>query len=446
LIPASREGRARRAASAAAPLLAAATLAIALGGCARSRGTEPIRLWAMGREGEVVQELTRDFERDHPGIRVEVQQIPWSAAHEKLLTAHVGHSTPDVAMLGNTWIAEFAALRALEPLEPWMARSAAVAESSYFAGIWDTNVVDGVAYGIPWYVDTRVLFYRRDLLERAGYDSIPGSWDGWTRAMQAVTRLSGKGHYAIFLPTNEYTPWIVFGLQTGSPMLRDHDTRGAFSEPSYRRALGFALGLFHDGLAPPVQGSSIANVYQEFERGTFAMYITGPWQVGEFRNRVSPSVRWDTAALPGPDGPASGVSTAGGSSLVVFRGSKHKAEAWQLIEYLSRPEQQVRFYRLTGDLPARREAWRDTALTNEPHFRAFEIQLQRVVSTPKIPEWEQIAILLREQVEAASLGGVPPDSAMARLDREVDRILEKRRWLLAREAERAARPAAAGAP
>ena len=76
-------------------------------------GPEAVRFWAMGREGEVVQELVRDFERENPGIRVEVQQIPWSAAHEKLLTAFVGRSTPDVAQLGNTWIAEFAALRAL---------------------------------------------------------------------------------------------------------------------------------------------------------------------------------------------------------------------------------------------------------------------------------------------------------------------------------------------
>jgi len=417
-----------------ATLGALATLAtLAFTGCGGAGAHEPLRLWAMGREGEVVQQLIQEFEREHPGIHVEVQQVPWSAAHEKMLTAHVGGSSPDIAMLGNTWIAEFTALHALEPLDPYIARSPAVAESSYFGGIWDTNVIDGVVYGIPWYVDTRVLFYRKDLLQRAGYDSIPGTWDEWTRAMDAVTRTSGKGHYAIFLPTNEYTPWIIFGLQAGSPMLRDHDTRGAFSDSTYRKALGFALDLFHRGVAPPVEGASIANVYQEFERGTFAMYITGPWQVGEFKNRVAPDVRWDTAALPGPGGPASGLSTAGGSSLVVFRSSKHKADAWALIEFLSRPERQLEFYHLTGDLPARREAWRDTALTQEPHFRAFAIQLGRVVSTPKIPEWEQISVLLREQVEAAVLGGVSPDTALARLDREVDRILEKRRWLVERK-------------
>ena len=417
---------------AAVALLVALPALFGAAGCTMRHGSEPLRLWAMGREGEVVQQLIPGFEREHPEIRVQIQQIPWSAAHEKLLTAHVGHSTPDIAMLGNTWIAEFVALRALEPLDPWLAESRTVAESSYFSGIWDTNVIDGAVYGIPWYVDTRVLFYRRDLLERAGYDSIPGTWEAWTRAMEAVKRVSGG--YAIFLPTNEYTPWIVFGLQAGSPMLRDRDSRGAFGGAAYRRAMNFCLDLFHRGLAPPVEGASIANVYQEFERGTFAMYITGPWQVGEFRNRLAPGVRWETAALPGPDGPTSGVSTAGGSSLVLFRRSRHKTQAWALLEYLSRPERQLEFYRLTGDLPARREAWRDTSLAHAPHFRAFAIQLQRTVSTPKIPEWEQVSMLLQEHVEAAVLGGVSIDSTLARLDRDVDRVLAKRRWLLALKA------------
>src|SRR6185369_7557120 len=85
-------------------LLAAAILAgIVWAGCRASQsGRVTIRFWGMGREGEVVAELLPEFERAHPGIHVEVQQIPWTAAHEKLLTAFVGRSTPDVSQLGNT--------------------------------------------------------------------------------------------------------------------------------------------------------------------------------------------------------------------------------------------------------------------------------------------------------------------------------------------------------
>ena len=74
----------------------------------------------MGREGEVLSQLMPGFEREHPDIHVEVQQIPWTAAHEKLLTAYVGDATPDIAMLGNTWVPEFVALNALAPLDSFV--------------------------------------------------------------------------------------------------------------------------------------------------------------------------------------------------------------------------------------------------------------------------------------------------------------------------------------
>ncbi len=425
----------RRSRAGALALVVALACGAAVGACAPRAGAPvTIRFWGMGREGEVVGELVRDFERENPGVRVVVQQVPWSAAHEKLLTSHVGRATPDVSQLGNSWIPEFAALHALEPLGPWLERSAALRDTSYFPGIWSTNVLDGEPYGVPWYVDTRVLFYRTDILARAGYREMPESWAEWRKAMEAVKRVEGPDRYAIFLPFNEWMQPAVFGLQCGSPLLADSATRGAFQEPEFRKAFDFYLGLYRDRLAPAYGNNDIANLYQEFERGTFSMYITGPWNLGEFARRLPDSLQhaWSTAPLPGPTGPESGVSFAGGSSLVVYKDSKHKDAAWKLVEFLSRPEQQVRFWRLTGDLPARREAWADTALANDVRMRAFATQLGRTAATPKLPEWEFIATRLLEQSERAIRGATPPDSALATLDRIVDQLLEKRRWLIAR--------------
>ncbi|HTK31313.1 MAG TPA: sugar ABC transporter substrate-binding protein [Candidatus Saccharimonadaceae bacterium] len=429
------------------PILALGTalgiaLAAACGAGCRS-GKEPVhlRFWAMGREGEVVTELVHDFERTHPGIEVEVQQIPWSAAHEKLLTSYVGRATPDVAQLGNTWVSEFVALHALEPLDARIATATEARPEHFFKGIWDTNVIANVVYGVPWYVDTRVLFYRRDLLARAGYREMPTTWAEWRRAMEAIRRTEGPGHFAILLPTNEWPQPMILGLQAGATMLKDDDTRAAFESPEFRRAFDFYLGLFRDGLAPPVSNNQIANLYQEFGRGRFAMLITGPWNLGEFARRLPPGMdaAWTTAPLPGPDGP--GLSMAGGSSLVVFSGTRHADAAWQLVEFLSRTEQQVRFYHLSGDLPARTEAWRDSALVADPKMRAFGAQLERTAPWPKVPEWEEISIRLQDQVERAVRGTATADSALATLDRDVDRMLEKRRWLHARGLD-ALRPAA----
>ena len=122
-------------------LMAAVTLLVAGTSCASNDNPNEIRFWALGREGEVVKDMMRDFEKEHPGITVRVQQIPWSAAHEKLLTAHVGNVTPDVAQIGNTWVPEFVALHALEPLSSHVASSKTLGAHDYFTGIWDTNVL-----------------------------------------------------------------------------------------------------------------------------------------------------------------------------------------------------------------------------------------------------------------------------------------------------------------
>jgi multiple sugar transport system substrate-binding protein len=143
-------------------------------------------------------------------------------------------------------------------------------------------------------------------------------------------------------------------------------------------------------------------------------------------------VRWATAPLPSPDDSWPGVSLAGGASLAVSQRSPRKAAAWALVEYLAEPAQQARFATLTGDLPARRAAWAEVGLERQPAVQPFWTQLQAVRATPKIPEWERIATKITEHAEAVVRGTSTQDDALVDLDADVDAILAKRRWLLAR--------------
>ncbi|HYO14479.1 MAG TPA: sugar ABC transporter substrate-binding protein, partial [Thermoanaerobaculia bacterium] len=388
------------------------------------------------REGAVVRELVPEFERRHPGIRVEVQQIPWTAAHEKLLTAFVGDATPDAAQLGNTWIPEFVFLGALAPLDTRIDPSI---RNDSFPGIWDTNVLDGETWGLPWYVDTRVLFYRTDLVAEAGVPWPPRSWGEWRAAMEGIKRHGGPGRFAILLPVDEWTQPVIFGLQTGAELLADGGRRGAFRDPRFRKAMAFYLDLYASDLAPALDLQTVANMYQQLAEGYFAMVITGPWNLGEFRNRLPAAMqdRWATAPLPPPEEgmPYPGVSLAGGSSLVLFRQAREPEAAWAWLQYLSEPAQQVRFYELSGDLPARRSAWTMAGLADDPKAAPFLVQLGNVAPTPKVPEWEQIATRVAEAAEQVMRGSRNLDSALAALDTDVDRMLEKRRWLLDRAVE-----------
>jgi multiple sugar transport system substrate-binding protein len=429
-------------------VLLAAVAASVAAACHRPTNAETVvEFWAMGREGEVVQQLVPEFERRTPGVRVRVQQIPWSAAHEKLLTAYVGDAMPDVVQVGNTWLPELVVLGALAPLDSPVAPvddpgASDAAAADEFAGVAAATTIDGVRYGVPWYVDTRVLFYRTDLLRAAGYEAPPTTWTEWIAAME---RLAGNGRYAMLLPMTEWEPPVILGLQQGATLLRDGDRHGDFESPAFRAAFEVYTSLFRRGLVPRAGAAQTANLYQDFADGYFAMLISGPWNLGEMARRLPQLAdAWATAPLPSFDGRGPGVSLAGGASLAIVRTSPRAEAARRWVAFLAAPEQQLAFWRLTGDLPARPSAWRAGGLERAPRTAAFWQQLAHVRPTPKIPEWERIAQKITDHAEAAIRRDGDLGAVLAALDRDVDAILEKRRWMLDRAAARANTSAPAG--
>lgn len=408
----------------------AALAAVPLGCTRRSHSANVVRFWAVGREGEYAVDLLQDFLRERPDIQVDVQKLPWTAAHEKLLTAYAGETLPDLCSLGNTWIPEFTALNALTPLDRQASTSRDIALDDYFPGILDSNRVEGPLFGIPWYVDTNVLYYRRDLLQRAGFAAPPTTWDEWTQMLGAIKALVGADRYSILLPLNEFWPLVTLALQQPADLLRDNGRYGNFRSPEFRRTLDFYVSIFRRDWAPKMTNTQVSNVWDEFGRGMFSFYISGPWNIAEFKKRMPADLRdaWMTAPMPGPNGP--GVSSAGGASLVIFSASQAKPATWALMEYLSRSPVQQRFYELTGNMPPRRSTWQSSTLASSPYAKAFHAQLDRVRSPPKVPEWERIAQEMRLAAERVIQGVATVDQACVALDRKTDEILEKRRWMM----------------
>jgi multiple sugar transport system substrate-binding protein len=399
-------------------------------GCTKAPADDQaLVFWTIGREGEAIVKLLPDFERLHPDIHVKVQQLPLTAAHQKLLTAFAGNSTPDLTQLGNTWLPEMVALDALEPLQSRVDQSAVVKCDDYFPSIWSTNLIDGTLYGVPWYVDTRILFYRTDLLKQAGFDQPPQDWAQWRKVLAALSD-PAKHRYGILLPTNEYEPLMSLALQSSEPLLRDGGRYGNFQSAGFKRVLTFYVDTFKQHQAPAITNVEAGNPWTEFGRGVYASYLSGPWNIGEFRSRLPASEQadWSTMPLPGENGP--GASVAGGSSLVIFRSSAHKQAAWTLIEYLSQPAIQQRFYALLGDMPPRRSSWEGAALRDDPKAHAFREQMERMKPTPPVPEWERIANEMQLVAAQAIAGELTVDQATAKLDQRTDVILEKRRWML----------------
>jgi multiple sugar transport system substrate-binding protein len=397
-------------------------IATALLSCSGAHRQNTITFWGLGREGEVVAQLIPDFERE-TGIDVDVQQIPWSAAHEKILTAHVGNALPDVAQVGNTWIPELVTVGALQPLDEQL-----VPKRDFFPGIWDTNVVGGKLYGIPWYVDTRVLFYRKDMIPVP-----PRSWSEWIAVMEKLKRESHRrDFYPLIMPTNEWPQPVVLALQQGATLVDDQG-HARFTDPRFLAGFSFYISLFRRGLAPAVSNAQIANLYQQFGEGDFAMFISGPWDVGSLRIYLTPEQQgtWSTAPMPAPDGtPYPGASMAGGASLVITKEARNVDAARRLIQFLARTDIQARFHQLSGDLPARRSAWQVPRLIADDKIAAFRTQLDHTVALPRLPENENICISLSEHGQLAARGQLTAQQAATRLNAKVEHMLEKRRWVL----------------
>jgi multiple sugar transport system substrate-binding protein len=393
-----------------------------------------IKFWAMGTEAEYVIKLVPEFEKRNPNIKVLVQAIPWTAAQEKLITAFASDNTPDACQLGNTWVPQFATLDAIIKLDDFITASTIIEREKYFEGIWDTNVLDSIVYGIPWYIDTRLMFYRKDIFEKVGYSQPPKSWEELYDLSKKIKSLYPEEEkYAIYLPTNEWSQFIIFGLQNKAVLLKENNSQGNFSSDEFKEAFEYVIKFHKEHLAP-IGISQVTNVYQAFEEEYFSIYISGPWNINEFKKWMKGDLanKWLTAPMPAKlaeDYP--GVSLAGGSSLVIFKRSEHKTEVWKFIEYLSETSVQIDFYKLLSNLPAVKEAWQDSLLADNIYMKAFYEQFKHVVATPKVTEWEQIAYSkVQQYAELAARGVMSVDEALKNLDNDVDLILEKRRWLL----------------
>lgn len=396
--------------------------ALPLAACGGSPDDDRLTIWAMGDEAAILPRLLRGI----GGGIANVQALPWSAAHEKLLTGFAGGSLPAVAQLGNSWIAEFVALDALAPLPA----SVQALLSDQFGAVVETSRIGGRIWAVPWYVDTRLQYYRTDLFAAAGHDSPPLDWNGWRDALRSIRRQSGGDRFAALLPLNEFEQLLTFALSAGARLLRDRDSRGAFSDPEFKAALAFYKSLFDERLAPIVSSTQIANIWTEFGRGLFATFLSGPWTIGDLRQRLPADLqhRWATAPNPGPAG--IGSAAPGGSSLVVFRGAGDSDAAWALIARLLGADAQLALHRLTGDLPARRSIWDRAGLTSDAIVAPFATQLNRATALPKVPEWERIVTEMQLVAERMVRGRYSVDAAAREIDRRADRLLEKRRWLL----------------
>ncbi|WNM32755.1 extracellular solute-binding protein [Streptomyces sp. Li-HN-5-11] len=145
-------------------------------------------MWSMGDKADKdLQSLAKKFEQQNPGVTIQITAVPWDAAHEKLTTAIAGGNTPDLSLIGSTWMAEMAAMNGFQ------ATPATFKSSDFFPGQWDTTKYKNTSFGVPFIADTSVIYYRSDITEKAGIKGAPaGDWAGYLKDLKAIQATAGN--------------------------------------------------------------------------------------------------------------------------------------------------------------------------------------------------------------------------------------------------------------
>lgn len=413
----------------ATPRRIAAALAVtglALAGCGTnddaSAGPAPetdpdalsgtIDVWAMGAEGEAMGVLADLFTEEYPDVTVNVTPVAWDVAHDRLITAVAGGQTPDVTQLGTTWMGEFAQIDALDPTPE------SVASDAFFEGAWDTTVVDDTSYGVPWYVETRLLYYRTDLADAAGWTEPPTDWDELKEMAQALRDGGAPNGISLGTSIGAWQQYLPFVWSNGGAVV-DDEMQFTLDDPANVEALEYYASFFEDGLssAQP-EGFDITPA---FVQGTFPMFFSGPWHLALIDEVGGEDFADQWAVAPMPSG-ESATSFVGGSNLVVFRDTDQRDAAWAFVEFVSRPEIQSIWYEEVGALPAVQESWDSGELAEDEHLPLFGEQLEDAVSPPPIPTWEEVAAGIDDQVERAAVGGTSAEDAAAAMQAHAESV------------------------
>jgi multiple sugar transport system substrate-binding protein len=359
----------------------------------------------MGNEGALLGSMADLFMEEYPDVTVNVTPVDWGQAVAKLQTAIGGGETPDVSQMGTDMMAQFAATGALETVPDTFASDA------FFESAWNTNVVDGTTYGVPWYVETRVLYYRTDLAEEAGIDAAPESWDDLKAAAEALKE--GGADWGIALGPKNNQEFLPFLWSNGGDILAEDGTTFTLDSAEAVEALTYYDSFFEEELTPTSVPEGF-DITPAFVSGTHPMMPSGPWHIGLIEEAGGADIegKWAVAPMPGKDS-APGTSWVGGSNLTVFKDSENKDAAWAFVEFMSRPETQVSWYQEATVLPAVQAAWDDPELADDENLAVFGTQLENTKAPPAISTWAEISEAINSTLERVTTGDMSPEEGAA---------------------------------
>ncbi len=406
--------------------LGALLFVVACGACAADSSRPALTFTAsgLGAEAEVVRAQLARFAAARPGIDVELRVTPDAADQRHQLYVqwlNARAQDPDVLQLDIIWTAEFAGAGWILPLDQYGPDA-----SDFFPAAVESNRWRGALYALPWFVDVGLLYWRTDLLS-APPQSLNALRDVALAAIEA-----GETRWGLAWQGARYEGLVtVFVEHLGAfgGGILDEAGEVIVDRPEAIRALTFMRESIDNGLVP---ASSLTwqeeQVRFAFQNGQAAFMRNWPYAWALLRDPAQSRVagRVSVAPFPGADG---GRATAalGGAQLAVNAFSDQPQLAWELVEFLTAPEQMLERARLAAQLPSRQSLYDSPELAaalNMP-LEGVRAAVLAAVPRPVTPVYSELSEVLQVHLHRALTGQQTPEQALIAAAADIRQLLAR---------------------
>jgi len=378
----------------------------------------------------------QEFEREHPNIKLKFIDISAVQYYAKLQTMIAGGTPPDAAYLAYDEIPIFATKKAIQPLEPYLAKATDFDFSGYYPRVVDMLKYQGKIYGVSRDFTVFGLYYNKDMFDKSGVSYPDETWD-WNKFLAAAKKLTtdtngdGKIDQYGFSPESWLDSYIYWIWENGGEIVSDDLKTCIINQPAAVEALQFVADMrTKHKIAPSLIASQQPGqgTLDLMAAGRLGMYVNGSWMISELRKKAK--FRWDVAPVPkGPKERATVLFTVG---MVIPTGSKHPEEAWEFLKYLGGPAGQSFFgsTKIASGIPAIKSIAESTVFIDPSlppeHIKVLLDAASNYARPLRIPpQMGEINEVLQLATDKLWIGQETAKEMAAELKPKIDKILAK---------------------
>ena len=326
-----------------------AMLSACSGDGASGDGDVTLRMLAWGNGPAELQgerEILDVFEKENPGIKVELSNVPWENYNERLTTMSAGRNQPDVFwMIDAAAMTNYANQGMLMELDE-MIEEAGITEDEYLPGAWDIGTWDGEQYALPRDLISHHIAYNKDMFDAAGhpYPESGWTWDDFLEAAEATT-IEENGRITQFGVAGMI--WEEMIVQNGGASFSEDGSAVLIDSPESVEAIEFMRDLIHEYRVAPLatESEGLGNM---FLANRAAMSYGGPWHWVQYASEGE--FEWDIVEVPA--GKAGNKAQLLGLPVGIGSQTEHPEEAWKLLEFLTHGKGQSIQADIVGAYPA----------------------------------------------------------------------------------------------